>query len=263
MSAARSGRVVFVGAGPGAPDLITVRGAAAIGAADVVVWASSLVSADVLSHARTDAEIVESASLTLEDLFEIYTRAAAEGLCVARIHSGDPAVYSAIQEQLRLLARIGLAYEIVPGVSAIGAAAAALGHELTIPETAQSLILTRREGRSPMPSGERLGELARHGATMALFLSIGRPEELQRELSAGGYAPEAPCAVVYKASWPDELVLRCPLRALAEQVRAAGIDRHALVLIGPALADADTRSHLYDPRHGHRFRDARPEEAMR
>lgn len=254
---ASGARVVFVGAGPGAPDLITLRGARAIADADVVLWARSLVMEKlVLEHADEDAELVDSASLTLEDQRRIYERAAREGLCVARVHSGDPSIYSAIGEQIRLCEEIGMPYEIVPGVGSLSAAAAALGQELTVPERAQSLILTRREGRSPMPPGERLEALARHRTTIALFLSVARPAELRDELLAGGYPPEAPCAVVYRASWPDERVLRCPLGELAERVHEAGIERQALVLVGPGLREAETRSHLYDPRHGHRFREA-------
>jgi precorrin-4/cobalt-precorrin-4 C11-methyltransferase len=256
MSAAVA-RVVFIGAGPGAPDLITLRGARAIATADLVLWARSLVMEElVLAHAREGAALVDSAGLTLEDQRRIYERAAAEGLRVARVHSGDPSIYSALGEQIRVLEQIGLAYEIVPGVGSLSAAAAALGQELTVPERAQSLILTRREGRSPMPPGERLEALAGHGATMALFLSVGRAAELQAELLAGGYPSDEPCAIVYRASWPDELVVRCPLAELADRVGEAGIDRQALVLIGPSLREAGTRSHLYDPKHGHRFREA-------
>jgi precorrin-4/cobalt-precorrin-4 C11-methyltransferase len=252
-----SGRVVFVGAGPGAADLITLRGARAIAAADVVLWARSLVMEELVrEHARAGAELVDSAPLTLEDQRRLYERAAREGLCVARVHSGDPSVYSALGEQIRILGQIGVDYEIVPGVGSLSAAAAALGQELTVPERAQSLILTRLEGRSPMPAGERLDDLASHGATMALFLSVGRPEALRDELLAGGYPPEAACAVVHRASWPDERVVRCTLAEFADRVREAGIERQALVLIGPGLADAPTRSHLYDPKHGHRFREA-------
>jgi precorrin-4/cobalt-precorrin-4 C11-methyltransferase len=248
-------RVVFVGAGPGAPDLITLRGARAIAAADVVVWARSLVMEEtVREHARPGAEVVESASMTLEEVRAIYERALAEDLVVARVHSGDPAIYGAIHEQIALLAELGLPYEIVPGVSSLGAAAAALGRELTVPEVAQSIVLTRRGGRTPMPPGEDLRELARHGTTMALFLSAARPRELQADLLAGGYPPDTPCAIVHRASWPDERVIRCRLDELGERVRAAGIDRQALVLVGPGLAEADTRSHLYDPRFGHMFR---------
>jgi precorrin-4/cobalt-precorrin-4 C11-methyltransferase len=247
-------RATFVGAGPGAADLITLRGARAIAAADVVVWARSLVMEEVLEHARPGAEIVESTSITLEDVLRLYDRALAEGLRLARVHSGDPAIYGAIQEQLRHCAAIGLPYEIVPGVSSLGAAAAALGQELTIPETAQSLILTRRGGRTPMPARERVEEFARHGTTMALFLSAARPHDLQRELLSGGYPPDTPCAVVYRATWPDELVFRCRLEELGDRVRAERINRQALVLVGPGLADAGTRSHLYHPDYGHRFR---------
>lgn len=247
-------KVWFVGAGPGAADLLTLRGAAAIGAADVVVWARSLVMEEVLEHARPGAEIVESTPLTLEQVQEIYKRALAEGLVVARVHSGDPAIYGAIQEQIRFCAEIGLPYEIVPGVSSLAAAAAALGQELTIPETSQSLILTRQGGRTPMPPGERIEDFARHGTTMALFLSAARPHDLQRQLLAGGYRAETPCAIVYRASWPEEKVIRCPLGELGDRVRAARIDRQALVLVGPGLEDAGTRSHLYHPDYGHRFR---------
>ena len=161
-------RVSFVGAGPGAPDLITVRGARAIGAADVVVWARSLVMEEVLAHARPDAEVIESTPLTLEDVLAVYERALRDDLVVARVHSGDPAIYGAIQEQIRFCADRGLPYEIVPGVSSVAAAAAALGRELTVPERSQSLILTRRGGRTPMPPGERVDALARHGTTMVL-----------------------------------------------------------------------------------------------
>jgi precorrin-4/cobalt-precorrin-4 C11-methyltransferase len=247
-------KVSFVGAGPGAPDLITVRGARAIGAADVVVWARSLVMEEVLEHARPDAEVIESTPLTLEDVLAVYERALRDDLVVARVHSGDPAIYGAIQEQIRFCIDRGLPYEIVPGVSSVAAAAAALGRELTVPERSQSLILTRRGGRTPMPPGERVEALARHGTTMALFLSAARPRDLQRELLEGGYPPDTPCAVVYRASWPDEVVLRCRLEELGDRVREARINRQALILVGPGLDDAQTRSHLYHPGYGHRFR---------
>jgi precorrin-4/cobalt-precorrin-4 C11-methyltransferase len=247
-------KVWFVGAGPGAPDLLTFRGARAIGAADVVVWARSLVMEAVLDHARTGAEVIESTPLTLEDVLAVYERAVQEGLVVARVHSGDPAIYGAIQEQIRFCAERGLPYEIVPGVSSVAAAAATLGRELTVPERSQSLILTRRGGRTPMPDGERVEAFARHGTTMALFLSAARPRELQRDLLDGGYPPDTACAVVYRASWPDEVVLRCRLDQLGDRVREARINRQALILVGPGLDDARTRSHLYHPGYGHRFR---------
>jgi precorrin-4 C11-methyltransferase len=247
-------KVWFVGAGPGAADLLTFRAARAIAEADVVIWARSLVMEEVLAHARPDAEIVASDELTHENVVRFYERAVAEDLVVARVHSGDPSIYGAIQEQIRACRELGLSYEIVPGVSSVAAAAAALGQELTIPETSQSLVLTRRGGRTPMPAGETVQGFAAHGTTMALFLSCSRPYDLQRELLEGGYDPGEPCAVVYRATWPDEHVLRCRLGDLGDTVRAAKITRQALVLIGPALQDADTRSHLYSPTHGHRFR---------
>lgn len=249
-----TGKVWFVGAGPGAADLITLRGARVLGEADVVVWARSLVMEEVLAHARAGAEVIASDDRTLEDVRAVYERAAAEGLVVARVHSGDPALWGAVQEQIRVCAELGLDYEIVPGVTSVAAAAAALGQELTIPERSQSLILTRRATRTPMPANEKLVELARHGTTMALFLSVGRPRELQQELLDGGYGADTACAVVHRASWPDELVLRCRLDELAATIREHRITRQALVLVGPGLTDSGARSHLYDPGHGHRFR---------
>ena len=261
-----SGRVSFVGAGPGAPDLLTLRAARVLGEADIVVWARSLVDPDVLAHARAGAELVASDDKTFEDVLEIYARAARDGLRVARVHSGDPTLYGTLHEQLRACRALELEVEIVPGVSSLAAAAASLGQELTVPDVSQSLILTRRAQRTSMPPNEQLGAFAAHGTTMALFLSVRRPRELQADLEAGGYAPDTPCAVVYRASWPDELVIRCPLRELGERVRAAKITTQALVLLGPALeAAADAgRSHVYDPGYGHRHRPlGRPDRYRR
>jgi len=251
-----SGRVAFVGAGPGAVDLLTLRAVRVLGEADVVVWARSLVDEGVLAHARPGAELVASDDRTLEDVVAIYERAAAEGLRVARVHSGDPTLYGALHEQLEACRQLGLAVEIVPGVSSMAGAAAALGQELTVPDVAQTLILTRRATRTTMPPNEELAELARHGSTMVLFLSVRRPRELQAELIEGGYAPATPCAVVYRATWPDEIVVRCPLAELAARIREARITTQALVIVGPAL-DAGApagRSHVYDPGYGHRYR---------
>jgi precorrin-4/cobalt-precorrin-4 C11-methyltransferase len=258
-------KVWFVGAGPGAADLLTFRGAAAIAAADVVIWAASLVSPDVLVHARAGAELLDSSQLTLEQVTAVYDRAVAERLAVARVHSGDPTLYGAIQEQIAECDRRGLAWEIVPGVSSLAAAAAAVGHELTIPGVAQSVVLTRLATRtsSSMPPHERVRDLARSGSTMALFLSCSRPRALQAELEAGGYPPDTPCAVVYRATWPDEVVIRCPLAELAERIRAARITKQALVLVGPALADEGpgARSNLYHPAFSHTFRRAEATDA--
>ncbi|WP_205695699.1 precorrin-4 C(11)-methyltransferase [Conexibacter sp. SYSU D00693] len=250
-------KVWFVGAGPGAPDLLTLRAAKVIGEADIVIWARSLIDEQtVREHARPGAEVVPSDERTLEEVVALYARAKAQGLVVARLQSGDPTIYGALHEQLEACRRLALPFEIVPGVSSVSAAGAALGQELTIPEVSQSLIFTRRPTRTSMPDNEELQAFAAHGTTMALFLSVRRPRELQQDLLDGGYAPDTPCAVVYKASWPDEVVIRCALQDLAAEVRGAKITTQALVLVGPALGDGPDagRSHVYDPGYGHRYR---------
>ncbi|GAA2438724.1 precorrin-4 C(11)-methyltransferase [Actinomadura vinacea] len=258
------GRVLFVGAGPGAADLLTFRAARAIAAADVVVWAASLVHPDVLEHARDGAEIVDSARLPMEGVLPYYERAAAEGLTVARIHSGDPALWGALQEQLDRCKELGLETEVVPGVSSFSAVAAAVERELTIPEVAQSVVLTRLGGgKTPMPPGEEVREFARHGTTMALFLSAARSGQLQEELLEGGYPADTPCVVAYQATWPDELIVRCTLGELAETVKEHKLWKHTLVLVGPALAAGGTRSHLYHPGHFHGHRRAEPSARRR
>jgi precorrin-4/cobalt-precorrin-4 C11-methyltransferase len=253
------GKVWFIGAGPGAPDLLTIRGAGIIAGADVVIWARSLVHEGVLEHARPEAEIVESSSIPLEGVRELYERAAREDLVIARVHSGDPSLWGAVQEQIEPCEELGLDWEIVPGVSSLGAAAAAIGRELTVPEVSQSVILTRRASRTPMPNNESIKGFASHGATMAIFLSAARPRLLQEELLEGGYASQTPCAVVYKASWPDEQIIECTLGELAERVREAGFTRQALVFVGPGLKAGGTRSHLYSPSFSHSFRKAQKE----
>ena len=252
------GRVTFVGAGPGAAELLTLRGAQVIADADVVIWASSLVHPDVLKHAQHVAEIVDSAVLPMEGVLPYYQRAARDGLRIARIHSGDPSLWGAIQEQLGQCERLGLDTEIVPGVSSFTAVAARIGRELTIPEIAQSVILTRLGGgKTPMPPRERVADFARHGTTMALFLSAARSGQLQDELLAGGYQPGTPCVVAFQVTWPDELILHCELADLAATIREHKLWKHTLVLIGPGLAAADgSRSHLYHPGHFHGYRKA-------
>jgi precorrin-4/cobalt-precorrin-4 C11-methyltransferase len=252
-------KVWFVGAGPGAPDLLTIRGAKLIADADVVVWARSLVHEGVLEHACPNAEIIESTTIPLEGVLELYERAVREDLEIARIHSGDPSLWGAVLEQVEFCEELGLDWEIVPGVSSLGAAAAAIGRELTVPEVAQSVILTRRASRTPMPNNEDIKAFAAHGTTMAIFLSAARPRLLQEELLEGGYAPDTPCAVVYRASWPDEQVIECRLRELADRIREAGFTRQALVLVGPGLKAGGTRSHLYSPAFSHSFRKAESE----
>ncbi|MET7823030.1 precorrin-4 C(11)-methyltransferase [Micromonospora zamorensis] len=253
------GKVWFVGAGPGAADLLTVRAARVIAEADIVIWAASLVHADVLDHARPGAEVIDSSQLPIEGVLPLYQRAAEQGLTVARIHSGDPALWGAVQEQLELCSALGLAVEIVPGVSSFTAVAAIVGRELTVPEVAQSVILTRLEGgKTPMPPGERVRDFARHGTTMALFLSAARSGQVQAELLAGGYPEDTPAVVAYQATWPDELVVRCTVGTLEATVKQHKLWKHTLFLVGPALAAEGTRSHLYHPGHFHTFRKAEP-----
>lgn len=255
-----TGKVTFVGAGPGAADLLTLRAVAALAAADVVVWASSLVHPDVLAHARPDAKIIDSAAVPLEDVVALYADAARAGWAVVRLHSGDPSLWGALAEQLERCAELGLDVEIVPGVSSFTAAAAAVGRELTVPEVAQSVVLTRLAGgKTPMPERESVRAFAAHGVTMAVFLSAARSAALQAELLDGGYPPQTPCVVAYRVSWPEELVLRCPLSELAATIRGQRLWKHTLVLVGPALGgEAGTRSHLYHPGHYHGFRRADP-----
>ncbi|GAA4900672.1 precorrin-4 C(11)-methyltransferase [Tessaracoccus lubricantis] len=256
-----SGRVVFVGAGPGAADLITLRGARVIAEADVVIWASSLVHPDLVATAKPGAEVIDSASASLEDLVPVYERARDEGLTVARVHTGDPSIYGATAEQRDLIRRLGLAVESVPGISAFSAAAARMEVELTVPEVSQSLVLTRLEGgRTPMPPRETVRSFAAHGATMALYLSAARNKVLQEELLAGGYPPGTPCIVGYRVTWPDELMLRCELSQLSSTMREHKLWKHTVVLVGPALAEGplSTRSHLYHPGFRHEYRAAEP-----
>jgi precorrin-4/cobalt-precorrin-4 C11-methyltransferase len=252
--------VVFVGAGPGAPDLLTQRGARAIKDADIVIWASSLVDQRVLAHAREDADIVDSAKLPMEGVLPYYERAAQGKLTVARVHSGDPSLWGAVQEQLEQCHKLGLGTEIVPGVSSFTAVAARIQRELTIPEVAQSVILTRLGGgKTPMPPGEQVKEFARHGTTMALFLSAARSGQLQDELLQGGYPPDTPCVVAYQVTWPDELIVHTTLDTLAATVKERKLWKHTLVLVGPALATTGSRSHLYHPGHFHGYRKADPQ----
>ncbi|MDP9393418.1 MAG: precorrin-4 C(11)-methyltransferase [Actinomycetota bacterium] len=256
-SCTAAAKVWFVGAGPGAADLLTLRAARAIAEADVVVWASSLVHEDVLEHVKPGAEVVDSAQLPLEGVRPLYERAVRDGLVVARIHSGDPALWGAVQEQRELCEELGLAHETIPGVSAFSAVAAVVGRELTVPEVAQSVVLTRLGGgKTPMPPGEEVRDFARHGTTMALFLSAARSGQLQEELLDGGYPPETPCVVAYQATWPEELVVCCRLDELEATVKEHRLWKHTLVLVGPALAADGRRSHLYHPGHFHGYRRA-------
>lgn len=250
------GKIYFVGAGPGAVDLITLRGAALLRAADVVVYAGSLVNPRLLDGVKTECVIHNSASMTLEEVAGILCDAAARGMIVVRLHTGDPSLYGAIREQMDILLARDIAFEVVPGVSSFAAASAALCAEYTLPGVSQSLIVTRAAGRTPVPDAESLRSFAAHRASMALFLSSGMIAQACAELIEGGYNPHTPAAVVYKASWPEQRILRGVISDIARKATGAGIDKTALVLIGDFLGDAYERSKLYDPSFSHEFRTA-------
>lgn len=255
--------VEIVGAGPGAEDLITVRGLRALQQADLVVYAGSLVAPALLRHCRPDCLCRDSASMDLAEQVAVMSEAALAGKRVVRLHTGDPALYGAIDEQIRGLAERGITVRITPGVSSVFAAAAALGCELTGPGTAQSVVLTRTPGRTPMPAGEQAAAFARTGATLAFFLSTGKVADLMAELQdAGGLAPDTPAAAVYRASWPDEQVVRGTLADLARKVEEAGFRRQSLILVGRALAASATVSRLYDGSFSHGYRNSLPDEAF-
>lgn len=252
-----AGLISFVGAGPGAADLITLRGVRRLAEADVVIWASSLVPEEILTYARPGAAVHDSAGMTLEDVVAVYE--AHPGAAIVRLHSGDPTVYSAISEQIDWCRAHGRAYEIVPGVGSLSAAAAAAGRELTAPGVAQSVVLTRLAGGragATMPPGESVEAFAAHGATMAVYLSAARPKRLREELLAGGrgYPPDTPAVIVGRATWPEETVIRTTVDRLADDLAASGLRTVTLVLVGPALAGAAGRSRLYDPAYQHGFR---------
>lgn len=248
--------VHFVGAGPGAPDLITLRGAELLRSADVIIYAGSLVNPALLKMAGEDCEIYNSAEMTLEDVLEVMERAEREKKKnTVRLHTGDPCLYGAIREQMDALDADGIPYDDTPGVSSFCGAAAALNAEYTLPTISQTVIITRMEGRTPVPEKEKLASLAAHGATMVIFLSIGLIDKVQQALLAGGaYTPETPAAVVYKASWPEQKVVRCTVGTLAESTRANGITKTALIVVGEFLGTRYERSKLYDPTFTTEFR---------
>lgn len=247
--------VHFVGAGPGAVDLITLRGKELLEAADVVIYAGSLVNKDLLSFARADAAIYDSAKLTLEEVLALCTEAEEAGKTVVRLHTGDPSLYGTMREQMAGLKSRGIAYDVTPGVSSFCGAAAALQVEYTLPDVSQSLILTRLSGRTNVPERECLRELARHKSSLVLFLSAGLLTEAKEELLSGGYGPETPAAIVYKATWEDERIVRCTVGTLPSAAEEAGIQKTALILVGDFLTADGTRSRLYDPSFTTSFRE--------
>lgn len=237
----------IVGAGPGAVDLITVRGQKLLSEADVVIYAGSLVSRDLLDWARQDARIYDSASMDLEQVMEVMEQAERDGLTTVRLHTGDPCLYGAIREQMDALDARDIPWDVTPGVSSFCGAAAAAGEEYTLPGVSQSVIITRMAGRTPVPEGEDIASLAAHGATMVIFLSAGMLEALSEELQKGAYTADTPAALVYKATWPEEKVVRCTVGALAQAGREHRISKTALVLVGDFLAHSYRRSLLYHP----------------
>ena len=248
--------VHFVGAGPGAPDLITLRGAALLKQADVIIYAGSLVNPALLELARADCEVHNSAEMTLEQVIGVMKQAEAAGKTTVRLHTGDPCVYGAIREQMDALDELGIPYDDVPGVSSFCGAAAALRAEYTLPGVSQSVILTRLAGRTPVPEAESLASMASHGASMAVFLSGGMLERVQEELLKGAYTEDTPAALVYKATWPEEKTVRCTVGTLAQAGEQAGIRKTALVLVGDFLDAPYEKSKLYDPAFTTEFREA-------
>ena len=247
--------VHFVGAGPGAQDLITLRGAELLKGAGVIIYAGSLVNPALLGLAREDCRIYNSAELTLEQVLDVMKSAQGEGLDTVRLHTGDPCLYGAIREQMDELDRLGIPWDDTPGVSSFCGAAAALGAEYTLPGVSQTVIITRMVGRTPVPGGEELEKLASHGASMAIFLSAGMQERVQAALLRGGaYTSRTPAAIVYKATWPEEKIVRCTVGTLAAAGDRAGIWKTALILVGGFLGQTYERSKLYDPAFTTEFR---------
>lgn len=252
-------KVYFVGAGPGDAELITLKGARLLGEADVVVYAGSLVDLELVRTHAPNARIFDSAGMNLEETTQALTQAALAGEKAVRLHTGDPSIYGAIQEQMEELDRLGIAYEVVPGVTSAFAAAATLKQELTLPEVSQTVIITRLAGRTPVPESERLSEIARIGATLVIYLSVSMIEKVVEELLMGAYTAETPVAVVARASWPDELVVEGSLADIAAKVKQAEIGKQALILVGDVLRarreGMRAKSLLYDKGFSHGCRE--------
>ena len=246
----------FVGAGPGAEDLITVRGAKLLEQADVVVYAGSLVNPAHLARTKEGCAIYDSASMTLEQVMDVMIPAAKDGKNVVRLHTGDPSVYGAIREQMDILDANGVSYEVCPGVSSFCGAAAALKAEYTLPNVSQTVILSRMAGRTPVPERESIRKLAAHQSTMVLFLSTSLTEKLQRDLLEGGYPEQTPVAVVYKATWPEEKIFRCTVGTLHKTVTENGLTKTSLIIVGNCMGDKYLRSLLYHPGFTTEFREA-------
>jgi precorrin-4/cobalt-precorrin-4 C11-methyltransferase len=250
-------KVYIIGAGPGDPDLITVKGARLVERCPVVLYTGSLVPEAVIARARADATVIDSSGLTLDEIIAVIERARDAGHDVARVHTGDPSLFGSTAEQMRRLDTLGIPYEVVPGVSSFAAAAAAIGRELTLPELCQTVILTRAEGRTAMPPDEKLEDLARHKATLCLFLSITLIREVAAKLT-GAYGADCPVVVVHKASWPDQQIVRGTLGDIVEMVKRAGLKSTSMVLVGRVLtAEHFAESRLYAADFSHGYRRAR------
>lgn len=248
--------VHFVGAGSGAVDLITVRGARLLGEADVVIYAGSLVNPELLSYTKQGCEIHNSAEMTLEQVIEVIEKAEKEKKITVRLHTGDSSIYGAVREQFDALEGLGISYDVCPGVSSFCGAAASLRTEYTLPDVSQTVIITRAEGRTPVPERESIAKLASHQATMVLFLSTSLTEVLQKELLAGGYSKDTPVAVVYKATWPDEKIFRCSVETLHETVTNNNLKKTALIIVGNCMGEQYLRSMLYHPSFTTEYREA-------
>ena len=246
--------VHIVGAGPGDVELITLKGRRLLEEADVVIYAGSLVNPALLDFCKAGARIYNSAHMTLAEVVEVIEQAEAEHLVTVRLHTGDPALYGAIQEQMDSFRRRGIEFDVTPGVSSFLAAAAALEQEYTLPGISQTVIITRNAGRTPVPDRESLKSLAQHQATMCIFLSIHMIEEVVAELIAGGFTVETPIAVVERASWADEKIIRGTLGSIAEQVKGEGVERTAMIVVGDCLEAQYQQSKLYSPQFSHMFR---------
>ena len=248
----------FIGAGPGAADLVTVRGAKLLGEADCIIYAGSLVNPALLDYKKDGCAVYDSASMTMEEVVAVMAENERAGKMTVRLHTGDPSLYGAIREQMDELDKLGLDYDVTPGVSAFSGAAAALCAEYTLPDVSQSVIITRMAGRTPVPDGEALHKMASHGCTMVLFLSTGLLEDVERELLAGGvYTKDTPAAIVYKATWPEQRVYRCTVGTLAQTARDNKVTKTALITIGGFLGDEYERSKLYDPEFTHGYREGK------
>ncbi len=247
----------FVGAGPGAADLITVRGKELLEQADIIIYAGSLVNPDLLKYAKESCEIYNSASMTLEEVTDTMIQGEKEQKNVVRLHTGDPAIYGAIREQMDILDEHSIEYKVCPGVSSLFGTAAALKAEYTLPDVSQSVIVTRMAGRTPVPERESIESFAAHHATMVIFLSTGMLGELSKRLIDGGYEPETPAAIVYKATWQDEKVVRTTVKDLEKSAKENNITKTALITVGDFLGSKYDRSKLYDPSFSHEFRGAK------